>query len=76
MTRPLIFISYSQKDEAEKDRLLSHLGVLQSAGLISVWSDDEISAGADWQQAIGQAITQARVAILLITANYLTSDLF
>jgi len=74
MTRPLIFISYSHKDEAEKDRLLSHLGVLQSAGLMSVWSDDEISAGVNWQQAISQAISQARVAILLITANYLTSD--
>jgi hypothetical protein len=74
MTRPLIFISYSHKDEVEKDRLLSHLGVLQSAGLISVWSDDEISAGANWQQAISQAVSQARVAILLITANYLTSD--
>jgi hypothetical protein len=74
MTRPLIFVSYSHKDEAEKDRLLSHLGVLQSAGLISVWNDDQIGAGADWQQEIGQAMGQARVAILLITANYLTSD--
>lgn len=74
MSQPSIFISYSRKDEAEKDKLLSHLGVLQSAGLISVWSDDRISAGADWQQAIREAIAQAKVAVLLVSANFLTSD--
>jgi hypothetical protein len=74
MTQPLIFISYSHKDEAEKDKLLSHFGVLQNAGLISLWSDDEIRAGTEWEREIDRAIAQARVAILLITANFLTSD--
>lgn len=74
MTRPTVFISYSHKDELEKDKLVSHLGVLQSAGLISLWSDQEIGAGADWEQAMNQAMAQAKVAILLISANYLTSD--
>src|SRR5687768_16289770 len=74
MTRPTVFISYSHKDELEKDKLVSHLGVLQSAGLISLWSDQEIGAGADWEQALSQAMSQAKVAILLISANYLTSD--
>jgi hypothetical protein len=74
MTRPTVFISYSHKDELEKDKLVSHLGVLQSAGLISLWSDQEIGAGADWEQTLNQAMSQAKVAILLISANYLTSD--
>jgi hypothetical protein len=74
MTQPVIFISYSQQDETEKDRLLSHLGVLQSAGLIYTWCDDQIKAGADWSQEIGEAIDQAEVAILLITANFLNSS--
>ena len=47
MTQPVIFISYSHKDEREKDRLLSHLGVLQHEGLIGLWSDDRIGAGAE-----------------------------
>jgi hypothetical protein len=34
MTKPTIFISYSHKDEGWKDRLVTHLGVLQSQGLL------------------------------------------
>ena len=74
MTHPVVFISYSRKDEAEKDMLVSHLGVLQeAAGLIDLWSDGRIGAGEDWQAQIKQAIAQARIAILLITANFLNS---
>jgi hypothetical protein len=74
MTQPTVFISYSHHDEVEKEKLLSHLGVLRHAGLIDLWSDDRIGAGADWAAEMGQAIGQARVAILLITANYLTTE--
>ncbi len=72
--RPTVFISYSRKDEKEKDALLTHLSVLQKADLVEVWSDDRIGAGANWRQEIEQAMSQARVAILLVTANFLTTD--
>ncbi len=74
MPQSIVFISYSQKNEKEKDTLLSHLGILQRAGLIDLWSDDRIKAGSNWQQEIQQAIAQARVAILLISADFLSSD--
>ena len=35
MTIHIVFISYSHKDEIQKDRLLTQLGVLQAGGLIS-----------------------------------------
>ncbi len=73
MTQPVVFISYSRKDGVEKDKLVSHLGVLQGAGLVDVWSDDLISAGEDWQIHVNQAIAQAQIAVLLITANFLNS---
>ena len=73
ITRPTVFVSYSHKDEKEKNALLAHLGVLGSTGLIDLWSDDRIGAGADWESEITQAITKAKVAILLISANFLTS---
>lgn len=74
MPQPVIFISYSHKDEREKDKLVSHLGVLRQEGLLDLWSDDRIGAGGDWEQEISEAMVQARVAILLISANFLTSD--
>lgn len=73
MPQPTIFISYSHKDETEKNALVTQLGVLQNAGLIDLWVDDRIEAGGDWKAKIEQAINQAQVAILLITANFLTS---
>ena len=74
MTQPAVFISYSHHDEVEKEKLLSHLRVLRHTGLVDLWSDDRIGAGADWETEIKQAISRANVAILLITANYLTTD--
>jgi CheY-like chemotaxis protein len=73
MNRPLIFISYSHKDEAEKDELLTQLGVLEP-DLINLWSDDRLGAGVDWEPEINRALGEAKVAILLITANFLTSS--
>jgi hypothetical protein len=71
----MVFVSYSHKDESEKDALLSHLRVVQAgAEAIEVWSDDEIGAGEAWEAAIDKAVSRARVAILLVTANFLSSE--
>jgi non-canonical purine NTP pyrophosphatase (RdgB/HAM1 family) len=74
MGQPIVFISYSHKDEAEKEQLLAHLGVLKGAELIEIWNDDKISAGGDWKEEIYESIAQVKVAILLITPNSLTSE--
>jgi len=74
MSRPTVFVSYSHKDEEWKDRLVTHLGVLQSQGLLDLWDDRRISAGEDWHQEIQEAMAAASVAILLVSANFLTSQ--
>ena len=74
MSKPVVFISYSHKDETEKEHLVSHLKVLESAGHIELWVDDRIIGGADWADEIERAIARADVVILLISANFLTSD--
>ncbi len=74
MTQPVVFISYSHRDEVEKNQLLTHLGVLQHAGLISTWSDEQIGVGDEWETEIETAISRAQIAVLLITANYLNSE--
>jgi hypothetical protein len=69
-----VFIGYSEADENEKNALLTHLGGLQGEGLIRAWTDDQITAGTQWEQAVSQAIQQAKIALLLITANFLDSE--
>ncbi|MCP4547148.1 MAG: TIR domain-containing protein [bacterium] len=74
MSRPTIFISYSHEDEYWKDRLVRHLSVLDLEDQLTVWDDRKIGAGDDWFAAIEGALAGARVAVLLITADFLTSD--
>jgi len=73
MTKPRVFISYSHKDEAWKNRLVTHLGVLEQQGLLEIWEDRQIEGGDDWLPEIEKAIESAQVAILMISANFLTS---
>lgn len=71
---PTVFISYSHKDEVEKEELLVHLGVLQyAADMIDLWSDNRIGGGEYWKQEIIKAMSRAKVAIFLISANFLNS---
>jgi hypothetical protein len=71
---PKIFISYSHKDEEWKDRLLTHLNVLAKQNRLEVWDDRRIAAGDEWLPEIEQAINFCHVALLLISANFLTSN--
>lgn len=73
MTKPMVFISYSHKDEEWKDRLVTHLGVLQQEDYLDLWDDRRIGAGEDWYQGIQKAMSVVSVAILLVSANFLTS---
>jgi len=73
MPVPSVFISYSHKDEVWKDRLVTHLGVLQNQGLLQTWTDRDIGAGDEWFEEIQTAMNVARVAVLLISASSLTS---
>jgi hypothetical protein len=69
-----VFISYSHKDEAWKDKLLPQLRALEQAGVdMKVWQDRQIDAGAAWYPEIQEAMADAAVAVLLISADFLAS---
>ncbi len=70
---PAVFISYSHRDEGWKDRLVKQLAVLETEGLLEVWSDRRIDAGEDWRQKIEKALAHAQVAVMLVTADFLIS---
>jgi MFS family permease len=69
-----IFISYSHKDEVWKERFAKHLSVLQKQGALTFWDDRQIGAGELWDKKIQDAINTAKIAILLISADYLNSE--
>jgi hypothetical protein len=68
------FISYSHADTEYLDRILVHLRPLERAQLIDSWSDRRIRPGQDWRVAIGDALKGAKVAILLVSADFLASE--
>jgi hypothetical protein len=71
---PLVFISYSHRDRRWLDRLLVHLRPLERAGAIRAWADTTRAAGSDWRAEIAAAISAARVAVLLVSADFIASD--
>lgn len=72
--RTHIFISYSHQDRKSLMRLQVHLKPYLDRSLVDFWDDTRIRAGDDWFAQIQQAITEAKIAILLISADYLASD--
>ncbi|MCX6584544.1 MAG: toll/interleukin-1 receptor domain-containing protein [Candidatus Aminicenantes bacterium] len=69
-----VFISYSHKDEEWKDRVMTHLGILENENILKLWNDRDIGIGADWFPGIEKELNNACLVIMLITANFLTSQ--
>jgi hypothetical protein len=72
ITKP-VFISYSHKNAKWLEKFKQFLRPLEEKELIRVWDDTEIRPGSDWLGDISKALESARVAVFLLTQNFLDS---
>jgi hypothetical protein len=82
-SKPIIFISYSHRDEPEnpKEGEVSWLSFvrtfLQPAvkhGIFDLWVDRNMPGSADWEPEIEEKLQACDVFVLLVSAHSLASD--
>jgi hypothetical protein len=72
--RTKVFFSYSHKDKVWLDRLLVFLRPLEREGKLDLWDDRRIIPGMKWRHEIDAALSECRIAIPLISSDFLASD--
>src|SRR6266581_2783887 len=72
--RTTVFISYSHEDAKYFSELSPHLEFLEKNKLINFWADTKINPGEKWRDKIEAALISAKIAILLISIDFLNSQ--
>jgi hypothetical protein len=71
-----LFISYSHRGNGPewKAKLVRHLRVFEEQHLLDVWQDGKIRVSSYWHDDIQQSMSDARLAVVLITPEALESE--
>lgn len=71
----LVFVSYSSSDLKYLDMLKPHLSLLEKLGSIRTFTHDALRPGSLWMDETRSAILAAAAAVLLVTPDYLDSEI-
>ncbi|HMA72416.1 MAG TPA: TIR domain-containing protein [Xanthobacteraceae bacterium] len=83
LPKPIIFISYSHKDEPEHPRdgeiqwlsfVRTYLQPAVKHDIIRLWVDRHMPGGADWDPEIERNLSECDIFVLLVSANSMASD--
>jgi hypothetical protein len=69
-----VFVTYSHKDKRFLDEFLVHLKPLERTKHVAAWSDRQIEPGTKWFEEIKKSLTSAKVAVMLVSSDFLASD--
>jgi len=72
--RTKIFISYTNADLRWLERIKVHLTLLEQENLIETWDNTKINPGTIRQEEIKKALKLAKIAVPIISADFLASD--
>ncbi len=69
-----IFCCYAHKDLQFLNELKTRLTPFQRQGLITLWTDTDIGAGAEWDEEITKHLDTAQIILLFVSPDFLASD--
>jgi hypothetical protein len=69
-----IFVSYAREDRNWLIQLRSTLRPFERKAKVSIWDDREIAPGEDFEKKISGLIDKAKLAILIVSDYFVTSD--
>jgi hypothetical protein len=73
VARSGVFIAYSHLDRDLLGELQVHLKPLQKAWMLDLWDDLRVDAGPRGAEELQRAVEATRVAVLLVSPNFLSS---
>ena len=69
-----VFCCYAREDQSLLKELKKQLMAFQREGLITLWADTDINAGAEWEKEIHLHLNTAHIILLLVSSDFMASE--